>query len=132
MFLSHTPAGASTYQLLHYAQAARTKRFHKYDWGTWENLARYGRVTPPDYKLHNVQVRVILHYADNDWLASPIDVHRLYAKLPNAQLIHVPDTQFEHMDFVWGIETRQLIYKPIIRSLELYDKLAHNTISYHR
>lgn len=125
VFLSHTPAGAATYQLVHFVQEARSGRFCQFDWGSEdENMARYGRPTPPAYNLKNVLTRVILHYSDNDWLSSPIDVRRLYAKLPNAEMNHIPDEQFEHMDFVWGIGARKVLYEPIIASMKLYDRLV--------
>lgn len=54
-------------------------------------MIKHGSAIPPDYKLHRVTSRVILHYSDNDWLSSPIDVDRLYAKLPNVERNHIPD-----------------------------------------
>lgn len=57
-------------------------------------MIKHGSITPPDYNLSNVKSRVILHYSDNDWLSSPIDVDRLYAKLPNAQINHIPDERY--------------------------------------
>lgn len=124
VFLSHTPAGASTYQLLHYVQGARSKRFAKFDYGSSEmNLAKYGSVSPPDYKLKNVRTRVILHYADNDWLAAVSDVKRLHSQLPDSQLNHMPDRMFEHMDFIWGSGTRKVLYNEIIGSMKLYDRM---------
>lgn len=125
MFLSHTPAGASTYQLLHYVQEARSKRFAQYDMGSAQkNYLKYGTIAPPDYNLANVKSRVILHYSDNDWLSSPIDVQRLHQLLPNSEMNHIPDEKFEHMDFVWGMGTRSMLYEPIIASMKLYDRLV--------
>lgn len=57
-------------------------------------MLKHGSETPPDYKLNRVTSRVVLHYSDNDWLSSPIDVDRLYAKLPNVQRNHVPDRRY--------------------------------------
>lgn len=122
--MSHTPAGAATYQMVHYVQEGSSGRFCKFDMGSPQlNFAKYGSEYPPDYNLKNVISRVILHYADNDWLAAVEDVQRLYLQLPNAELNHVPDPRFEHMDFVWGIETRKMLYEPIVASMKLYDSL---------
>lgn len=102
MYLSHTPAGAATYQLVHYVQTARSGRFCKFDWGSPEdNMRKYEAPSPPDYNLGNVFARVILHYSDNDWLSSPIDVQRLYSRLPNAELNHIPDEKFEQYVFFY-------------------------------
>lgn len=125
MYLSHTPAGAATYQLVHFVQEAQSGRFCQFDMGSPEdNMRSYGSVTPPEYNLENVVSRVILHYSDNDWLSSPIDVQRLHTKLPNAEMNHIPDEKFEHMDFVWGIGARSVLYDPIIASMKLYDSIV--------
>jgi hypothetical protein len=34
------------------------------------NILKYGRFTPPDYDVSKVTAPVVLHYADNDWLAA--------------------------------------------------------------
>lgn len=94
--MSHTPAGAATYQLIHFVQGARSGRFQRFDGGTpEENMNKHGFYVPPDYNLKNVLARVILHYSDNDWLSAPIDVERLYAQLPNVEKNHIPDKRFE-------------------------------------
>lgn len=87
-------------------------------------MDKHGSQIPPEYNLKNVLARVILHYSDNDWLASPIDVERLYGQLPNVEKNHIPDALFEHMDFVWGWSARDVLYNPIITSMQLYDKLT--------
>lgn len=93
--MSHLPAGAATMQLVHYIQEAQSGRFCQFDWGSKEeNMLKHGRETPPDYNLANIASRVILHYSDNDWLNSPVDVERLFAKLPNAQRHHIPDEKY--------------------------------------
>lgn len=122
--MSHSPAGASTNQMIHFVQEGRSGRFCQFDWGSEEsNMAIYGSTAPPDYKLKNVAARVILHYSDNDWLSAVSDVERLHAALPDSQLNHISDRRFEHMDFVWGIDTRSILYKPIVDSMKLYDKM---------
>lgn len=96
VYLSHTPAGAATYQLIHYVQGARSGRFRQFDWGSpAENMKKHGFEHPPEYNLKNVLARVILHYSDNDWLSATVDVDRLYAQLPNAERNHIPDERFE-------------------------------------
>lgn len=118
--MGHTPAGISTYQILHYLQVGQTDRFTTFNWGSPQrNFEKYGSETPREYNLNNVRVPIVLHYSDNDWLASSVDVIRLYNVLPYAVLDHISDREFEHMDYVWGIKTRQMLYYPIIRSMEL-------------
>lgn len=123
VFMSHTPAGISTNQLMHYSQVAHFNRFAKFDWANSQlNYVKYRSIKPPVYNLNNVKANVTLHYSDNDWLAAVKDVKRLYAQLPNAIVNHIPDPKFDHMDFVWGSNTRKMLYKDIIASMLSYDQ----------
>ena len=69
--LGHTPAGASTRTVLHYAQLVNSGKFCKYDFGRQENMKRYGTPTPPEYDLSKVKTPVTLMWGENDWLADP-------------------------------------------------------------
>lgn len=108
---------------MHYSQLTQSSRFAKFDWGSSQlNYVKYRRNQPPAYNLKNVKANVTLHYSDNDWLAAVEDVKRLHAQLPNAIVNHIPDAKFDHMDFVWGSNTRTILYKDIIASMQLYDR----------
>lgn len=72
MILSHTPAGASTKTMIHYAQEISTGRFQYYDYGRKKNLRIYNKTVPPEYNLTRIEVPIGLYWADNDWLSSPI------------------------------------------------------------
>ena len=47
------------------------EKFVHFDWGTEENIARYGQATPPEYDLGYVTCPVSLFWSDNDLLADP-------------------------------------------------------------
>lgn len=70
--LHHTPAGASTHTVLHYAQEKQVPGFHAYDWGdpqvNWQHHHSY---TPPEYLLSDVTTPVALYWSDNDYFAMP-------------------------------------------------------------
>jgi len=69
VIIGHTPAGASTKTLLHFAQGVNSKKFRFYDYGEVENLQRYGQKDAPDYNLSQVTAPVYLLWGENDWLA---------------------------------------------------------------
>jgi len=78
----------------------------------------YGQMTPPDYHLNRVIAPVYLHYADNDWLAHPLDVARIENQIGNLKGMYKPDLlMFNHIDFMWGIDANTLVYEPIIALL---------------
>lgn len=72
LILTHTPAGTSVKQLLHYAQEILSGHFRKYDYGIIGNLLKYGKIAPPDYELDNITAPVALFYSLNDWFANVI------------------------------------------------------------
>lgn len=117
--LAHMPAGASVKTLLHFGQLINSKVFRRYDYGMVLNFWHYGALTPPAYNLANVRVPVSVHYSDNDWVAGPTDAVKLYNALPNRMGLHrVKLTQFNHVDFLWGVDACSLVYETVIDILE--------------
>lgn len=120
VMLGHSPAGAATMQLVHYGQLVRSARFRQYDHGMISNLIEYGSIRPPKYDLSKITAPVALHYSSNDWLAEPIDVEELHRGLPNVLgKFLVPLPAFNHLDFVWGIDARSLLYNRIVNIMRL-------------
>lgn len=100
---------------MHYGQLIRSHRFCQYDHGKDRNLQIYGRPTPPEYNLKNCTAKVALVYADADTLAAAEDVKRLPKKLPNViKLNRVNDDTFNHVDFIWARDAKELVYDSII------------------
>jgi lysosomal acid lipase/cholesteryl ester hydrolase len=121
MILSHVPAGASTRTLVHYAQEIKQSgRFQQFDFGPEGNLKQYGTPTPPEYPVHKITLPIALLSAENDWLSGDIDVTNLYVQLANPiEHYIVPMKEFNHVDFLWGIDAPTLVY---IKLLQLLDE----------
>ncbi|GJQ87658.1 hypothetical protein Trydic_g17477 [Trypoxylus dichotomus] len=118
VILTNAPAGSSTKQLLHYAQEMRSAKFRKYDHGML-NLFHYGSLIPPDYDLSKVTAPVALAYSQNDWLSSVVDVHQLASELPNVVEYHlVSDKRFNHLDYLFAIDCKELLYNRLLSWLE--------------
>jgi len=118
VILGHTPAGASTKQLLHYGQEVTSGYFRQYDYGMLDNMFVYGQFTPPDYDLRKVTAPVALYYSENDWLAAIVDVDKLASKLPNLLgkfLVSLP--AFNHLDYLWAIDADILVYNNVINQI---------------
>ncbi|XP_017772755.1 PREDICTED: lipase 3-like [Nicrophorus vespilloides] len=119
IILGHTPAGAATKQLLHYAQEIKSGFFRQYDHGLIGNQKKYGSIFPPNYKLKKVVAPVYLFYSRNDWLSAEVDVNRLYTELGNSQAkMLVADPKWNHLDYMWGIDAPHLVYNKVISLME--------------
>lgn len=125
----HTPAGASSNNFIHYGQLVRNGLFRQYDHGIIGNRNRYGSVNPPNYNLGNVRSKVALYYSINDWLSHETDVYELYAGLANPMgLFRVPDPKFSHVDFIWAIDVKELLYDRVFENMRLAESnLWNNT-----
>lgn len=127
MIKSHTPAGASIRQLAHYGQLINNGRWAQFDFGPIQNRRRYGRVKSPDYSLQNVTAPVALYYSDQDELAASKDVERLARELPNLVLSwKVQDNTFNHLDFVWGKDAKELCYNYVFEQMRIAEQNERN------
>ncbi|VVC97305.1 lipase 3-like [Leptidea sinapis] len=113
--LGHTPAGASTRQMIHFGQLYKSNQFANFNHGWLKNQIKYGTISPPLYNLSAITTPIFLHYSDNDWLTTPKDVDKLFTKLKTAVgKYKVPLKKFNHLDFVFANDANKLIYNRII------------------
>lgn len=119
--LGHTPAGASARQIIHFGQSYKSDTFRQFDNGWLTNIRRYGTFKPPDYNLGNIKTPIFLHYADNDWLSTPDDVHRLSKEIKSVVgKFRVPMADFNHLDFVFAINATELIYDRLLNIMDYF------------
>lgn len=107
-YVCHTPSGSSTDQLLHFGQEVRHGYFGE---------RMKGLEVPHDYPLHKITVPMSLHYSIVDTFTHPKDVGRLISQLNGTSDLHIQSinhTNFNHLDFVWGIQASDLIYPQIL------------------
>jgi lysosomal acid lipase/cholesteryl ester hydrolase len=108
VYTTHDPAGTSVKNLVHFAQLTQSDKFQMYDFGSAkDNLIHYNQSTPPTYNLRQVKLPVALYYAKDDWLADTDDVKNFIQ-------------DWNHLDFVWGLNANKLIYGEIIRLMQSY------------
>ena len=53
-FLAHFPAGTSLKSVLHFKQMMINKRYEHFDYGSEENVKRYGQEVAPEIPLENI------------------------------------------------------------------------------
>ncbi|CAL8124021.1 unnamed protein product [Orchesella dallaii] len=117
-----SPSSSSMKAFLHELQLMGTSRFCEYDYGSDENMIKYGRQHPPDYNLTNVRAPISLIVGSNDFLAHKEDAKNLGRKLPNLVDFHyVPYEHFTHLDFCYATDVSNLVYKHVVGLLNTYD-----------
>lgn len=124
---SHSPAGASYKQFFHYTQLILNHRFSKYDYGKVRNIQKYGTAIAPNYSLENCKVPVALFYSEQDRLAEADNVRRLAHILPNVfAMQRVHDDTFNHLDFVWAMDAKDLVYANVSNLMHIAESTIGN------
>uniref|UniRef100_A0A0R3WH32 Peptidase_S9 domain-containing protein n=1 Tax=Taenia asiatica TaxID=60517 RepID=A0A0R3WH32_TAEAS len=73
--------------------------------------------------LDAVGVPVTVYWGGQDWLVSPQDMSRIISELsrkPDAQIRDVYLWDYNHLDFVWGLDAASRIYNDIINFFRRY------------
>ncbi|KAF5285060.1 hypothetical protein FQR65_LT02373 [Abscondita terminalis] len=122
LVLGHAPAGTSTKTIIHFAQEIHYNgNFMQFDYGKEGNIVQYGNSTPPPYEISNIDVPTYFMYSDNDWLSNEIDVKRLFRGVKNSLgMYRIPYKLFNHVDFIWGKDAPELVYKQLIDIVQKY------------
>lgn len=120
VYTTHDPAGTSTKNVVHFAQAVISGKFQMYDFGSSaENIKHYNQPTPPLYDLTTIKTPVALYWAKNDWLADPEDLQYLRKNLPN--IVDDYEVQdWNHLDFIWAINAKPVLYNRMIQLMNKY------------
>ncbi|XP_068633466.1 lipase 1-like [Battus philenor] len=118
----HVPTGTSRKNLYHFAQVGMRRKFVQYDYGTYGNLQKYNRLSPPSYNLSSVTTKVALYVGANDKVSTVEDVEQLRRKLPNVvKFLVVGDRKMAHADFVWGRRMNEYLFPHIFKVLQKYE-----------
>ena len=61
---------------------------------------------------------VSIYWGMQDWLADPTDVEWLIPKLTKTLQDNRKYNDYDHMDFIWGMDAPSRVYKPILDDLK--------------
>merc|ERR550519_546293 len=122
VIMGHTPAGTSAKTMIHYGQSVNTGEWAGLDRGSAEaNIARWNNTSPPEYQYEPVTAPVALFWGENDWLVVPEDEKDLARRLPNLVTnTRVDEDAYTHLDFLWAMNNRRLLYEPTIEIMKEY------------
>lgn len=121
--LAVTPAGSSVHQITHYLQEYRTGYFRQFDHFYYRNKKYYGSYIPPKYDLKQLEAPLYFYYGTNDKLAAVVDVMKLASLIPKSTLketYKIPHKSFNHLDFIWGIHVKEMLYDKVLQDIKLY------------
>lgn len=120
VYATHTPAGTSTKNMIHYAQMAQSGKLQKYNFGSAkENLLHYRQAEPHVFDLRLVKTPVALYSSSNDYLSVQDDVVFIRKTLPNIVDDYIVEG-WNHIDFLWAVDTKQMLYNRMLRLMEMY------------
>ena len=124
VYTSSIPAGSSFANFLHYTQTLYSDRFSKYDYGTEKNLQLYGSTRAPDYDLSKISGKVAVFYSEGeeDIYAGSRHNKWLLENIPKTSLVHAEALKnFEHLDFVTGINAKASLYDKAIELMKRHE-----------
>ena len=124
VYASGFPAGTSSKNMIHFAQAVQSHRFAMFDYGD-KNEDVYCSRQAPEYRLEDItSPHIVLFTSLNDWLSSSDDTEILVKRLrvrPHKQYV-VPVKSWNHLDFLLGKDAGRYVNRPILKVLQKYDK----------
>ncbi|XP_011706830.1 PREDICTED: lipase 3-like, partial [Wasmannia auropunctata] len=120
--ISNCPGGTSTQTLLHFHQNVITEKFQALDYGYFGNYKKYGQITPITYDLKKVTAPLAIFYGANDLLALKTNVLEIHRHLPNVIVLEEnPHKLWTHLDFLWAIDAKTLMYDRLIELLQEFN-----------
>nr|XP_025039615.1 lipase member M-like [Pelodiscus sinensis] len=118
MYVAHSPAGTSMQNILHWRQVLYSKQLQSYDYGSKEkNMEKYNQTTPPIYKIEEMKMPIAVWSAERDLFADPRDLDALLDRITNL-IYHMRFPDWEHLDFIWGLDAPKRMYAKIIEMME--------------
>ncbi|KFO71007.1 Lysosomal acid lipase/cholesteryl ester hydrolase, partial [Cuculus canorus] len=113
IYASHSPAGTSVQDIIHWHQILYADRFQAYDYGSKENMKKYNQTAPPTYEIEKIRIPTAAWSGGEDKFADPKDMARLLPRITNL-IYHEHFPTWGHLDFIWGLDATERMYLKII------------------
>lgn len=119
----HIPEGTSVLNVLHFGQLIESGQFRSFDFGTRENLRRYGTHTNPFYPIRNIvspDIAFISGRTDTLSTMSNVAITRSMLNVPLIDDYVVPDLAWGHADYMYAIGAGRLANIRMIGIIDRY------------
>ncbi|XP_062462804.1 lysosomal acid lipase/cholesteryl ester hydrolase-like [Pezoporus occidentalis] len=118
-YVGHSPAGTSAQDFIHWRQIRLAGQLQAYDYGSKENMKKYNQSSPPVYKIEEINTPIAVWSGGQDKFADPKDIAKLLPQIKNL-LYHEHFPSWGHLDFIWGLEATDKMYRKIIELMTKY------------
>ncbi|XP_054838914.1 lipase member M-like isoform X2 [Eublepharis macularius] len=118
VYLGIYPDFTSVKTISHWGQIAISNEFKYFDYGS-KNRDIYNMNTPPFYRIEDMTVPTAVWSAGEDIAVDETDTELLLPRIRNLIFYkNIPDWQ--HMDYVWGLDAPQCLYPDILGLMQKY------------
>uniref|UniRef100_A0A663LWV2 Lipase n=1 Tax=Athene cunicularia TaxID=194338 RepID=A0A663LWV2_ATHCN len=105
-YVGHSPAGTSVQDIIHWHQhSLRSPSFLQ--------------STPPTYTIEKIGTPIAVWSGGQDKFADPKDMANLLSRIPNL-IYHEHFPAWGHLDFIWGLDATEKMYRKIIELMTKY------------
>nr|CAH8870508.1 unnamed protein product [Trichobilharzia regenti] len=120
LIISHSPAGTSIKNLVHFSQMINSGQLQKFDYGARLNRQVYGQSKPPEYTLQNFNVPTVIYHGGNDFLCTKKNVERLMRKINKTVISINYIRNYNHLGYFWSTDAVNVIYFSLLKLLQNY------------
>ncbi|KAM6442644.1 lysosomal acid lipase/cholesteryl ester hydrolase-like [Liasis olivaceus] len=116
VYMTYFPDATSVKNILHWKQIHDTGLFRYFDYGN-ENQMIYNQSVPSSYQIKDMAVPTAVWSGGNDRIADPKDIKLLLPNIVNL-VYHGYWSDWNHWDFIWGLNAPKRMFFKIIQLLE--------------